>query len=90
MGVGAPAPFGRTAPGRAVNTVGAPDGFRPTERLTLDADGRWTGVRGYHHGEQLRVVRRGDGSVSHLTCATFVYTRTPYDADVPIPGGHPG
>jgi CubicO group peptidase (beta-lactamase class C family) len=59
-------------------------------RFALDAEGRWIGVRGYHHGEQLRVVRRGDGSVSHLTCATFVYTRTPYDTDVAIPGGHPG
>ena len=27
--------------------------------------------------------------VGHLTCATFVYTRVPYDADVDIPGGHP-
>jgi hypothetical protein len=35
------------------------------------------------------VVRRDDGSVSHLVCATFVYTRVPYDPDVPIPGGHP-
>ena len=28
-------------------------------------------------------------SVSHLECATFVYTRVPYDPDVAIPGGHP-
>jgi hypothetical protein len=35
------------------------------------------------------VVRRPDGSVSHLDVATFIYTRTPYDPDVPAPGGHP-
>jgi CubicO group peptidase (beta-lactamase class C family) len=36
------------------------------------------GVAGYHHGETLHVVRRADGSVDHLECATFVYTREPY------------
>ena len=29
--------------------------------------------------------RRDDGSVSHLECATFVYTRVPYDPDVESP-----
>ena len=52
-------------------------------------DGELVGVRGYHHGETLRVVRREDGSVSHLVCATFVYTRVPYDSTAPIPGGPP-
>jgi CubicO group peptidase (beta-lactamase class C family) len=46
------------------------------------------GSTGYHTGETLRVVRRGDRA-SHLECATFVYTRSPYDPDAPIPGGHP-
>jgi D-alanyl-D-alanine carboxypeptidase len=50
---------------------------------------RWVGTTGYHAGETLHVVRRQDGSVSHLECATFVYTRTPYDPQAPIPGGHP-
>jgi len=40
--------------------------------------GRAVGLAGYHHGETLRVVRREDGSVEHLECATFVYTREPY------------
>jgi CubicO group peptidase (beta-lactamase class C family) len=40
--------------------------------------GRVVGVAGYHHGETLHVVRRDDGSVDHLECATFVYTREPY------------
>jgi D-alanyl-D-alanine carboxypeptidase len=53
-------------------------------------DGRVVGTSGYHAGEELHVVRRDDGSVSHLDIATFIYTRTPYDPDAPIPGGHPG
>jgi len=52
--------------------------------------GRVVGLSGYHAGEELRVVRRADGSVGHLDVATFIYTRTPYDPDAPIPGGHPG
>ena len=52
-------------------------------------DGRLVGVAGYHRGETLEVHRRTDGTVSHLECATFVYTRTPYDPEVEIPGGHP-
>jgi CubicO group peptidase (beta-lactamase class C family) len=51
---------------------------------------RIVGTAGYHRGETLHVHRRAGGSVSHLVCATFVYTRIPYDPDVPIPGGHPG
>ncbi len=58
------------------------------ERFEL-RDGVLVGVLGYHRGERLDVVRRADGSIRNLECATFVYTRTPYDPDVPIPGGHP-
>jgi CubicO group peptidase (beta-lactamase class C family) len=39
---------------------------------------RILGTAGYHHGETLHVVRRDDGSIDHLECATFVYTREPY------------
>jgi CubicO group peptidase (beta-lactamase class C family) len=39
---------------------------------------RIVGLAGYHHGETLHVVRHDDGSVDHLECATFVYTRQPY------------
>jgi CubicO group peptidase (beta-lactamase class C family) len=52
-------------------------------------DDRLVGTTGYHAGETLHVVRRSDGSVSHLEIATFVYTRTPYDPEAPIPGGAP-
>jgi CubicO group peptidase (beta-lactamase class C family) len=41
-------------------------------------DGRIVGLAGYHHGETLHVVRRDDGTLDHLECATFVYTREPY------------
>jgi CubicO group peptidase (beta-lactamase class C family) len=47
------------------------------EQFTLVGD-RIVGRAGYHHGETLHVVRRDDGSVDHLECATFVYTRDPY------------
>ena len=45
------------------------------------------GLDGYYTGEPLRVVRRGDGSVSHLDLATFRFTRTPYDPEADVPGG---
>jgi CubicO group peptidase (beta-lactamase class C family) len=59
-----------------------------TDRFEVSGGGL-VGTSGYHRGERLQVVRRPDGSVHHLECATFVYTRTPYDPDVDIPGGHP-
>jgi CubicO group peptidase (beta-lactamase class C family) len=61
---------------------------REPERFEL-ADGRLVGVAGYHRGESLHVHRRSDGTINHLECATFVYTRTPYDPEAPIPGGVP-
>lgn len=59
-----------------------------TDRFEL-VEGSLLGVLGYHRGETLHVVRRPDGSILNLECATFVYTRTPYDPEVEIPGGHP-
>jgi hypothetical protein len=38
---------------------------------------RIVGVEGYHLGETLVVHRSADGTVSHLECTTFVYTRRP-------------
>jgi len=35
------------------------------------------GVDGYHLGETLHVHRAPDGTITHLECATFVYTRQP-------------
>ncbi|MEV7865355.1 serine hydrolase domain-containing protein [Streptomyces sp. NPDC088124] len=50
-------------------------------------DGGWTGLDGYYAGETLRVVRRPDGSVSHLDLGSFVFTRGPYEPGDAVPGG---
>ena len=55
------------------------------DTFVLDGE-RVVGSSGYHRGETLHVVHRDDGTVGHLECATFVYTRVPYDQDAPIPG----
>jgi CubicO group peptidase (beta-lactamase class C family) len=54
--------------------------FRPAD------DGTWIGLNGYFAGETLRLVRDGEGRLSHLDIGSFVFTREPYDADAPIPG----
>lgn len=56
-------------------------------RFRAEPDGSWTGLNGYYAGESLRAVRRPDGSVSHLDLGSFVFTREPYDAEAPVPGG---
>ncbi|MGZ4581692.1 MAG: serine hydrolase domain-containing protein [Nocardioidaceae bacterium] len=84
--------WGNTAYGFAWDgrhVVVGPLGQGEAHRFRPSDDGTFVGLSGYHHGETLTVVRNDDGSVNHLVCATFVYTRTPYDPDAPIPGGHP-
>ncbi|MDJ0383939.1 serine hydrolase domain-containing protein [Streptomyces sp. G-G2] len=56
-------------------------------RFRAAGDGNWTGLSGYFAGETLRAVRRADGSVGHLDVGSFVFTREPYDAGAPVPGG---
>ncbi|MEV4091409.1 serine hydrolase domain-containing protein [Streptosporangium saharense] len=56
-------------------------------RFLAQDDGTWLGLDGYYAGERLSVVRRADGSVSHLDLNTFVFTRTPYDPAAEVPGG---
>lgn len=56
-------------------------------RFVAEADGTWTGLDGYYAGEALRVVRRDDGSVSHLDLGSFVFTREPYEPGEAVPGG---
>ena len=51
---------------------------RLAETFERAGDGRILGTAGYHHGETLELVRHADGTLDHLECATFVYTRTPY------------
>ncbi|MCE0539910.1 beta-lactamase family protein [Kineosporia rhizophila] len=52
-----------------------------------DDDGYWVGQDGYHEGERLRPVRDAEGRVTALDIGTFVFTREPYEAGGPIPGG---
>ncbi|WP_326811168.1 beta-lactamase family protein [Streptomyces scopuliridis] len=56
-------------------------------RFVVQPDGDWRGLDGYYAGETLRVVRRPDGSVSHLDVGSFVFTREPYAPDDAVPGG---
>ncbi|MFF3689357.1 serine hydrolase domain-containing protein [Streptomyces sp. NPDC002187] len=58
-------------------------------RFVADPGARetWTGLDGYYAGETLRVVRRDDGSVSHLDLGSFVFTRQPYEPGDAVPGG---
>ncbi|WP_232792431.1 serine hydrolase domain-containing protein [Actinacidiphila yeochonensis] len=63
---------------------------RQGTRFHVEQDGTWTGHDGYYGGETLRVVRREDGSVSHLDLGSFMFTREPYDETAPIPGGFQG
>jgi CubicO group peptidase (beta-lactamase class C family) len=82
-----PAAFAlRLREGRALELAPA-GGAGRASRFRPEPDGTWTGLDGYYAGETLRVVRGADGSVSHLDLGTFVFTRTPYDPDAPVPGG---
>ncbi|MEE1754337.1 serine hydrolase domain-containing protein [Streptomyces sp. SP18CS02] len=56
-------------------------------RFRAEGDGTWTGLEGYYAGETLRVVRRQDGSASHLDLGSFVFTREPYEQGGAVPGG---
>ncbi len=56
-------------------------------RFARAGEDAWVGLDGYHTGEPLRVVRRADGTVSHLDLASFRFTRTPYDPQADVPGG---
>ncbi|GAA2276581.1 serine hydrolase domain-containing protein [Nonomuraea roseoviolacea subsp. roseoviolacea] len=47
-------------------------------------DGTWVGLEGYYAGETLRAAP------DHLDINTFVFTRTPYDPQAPVPGGVAG
>ncbi|MFJ1564296.1 serine hydrolase domain-containing protein [Streptomyces erythrochromogenes] len=67
--------------------LGPVGGTGRAARFRSEPDGSWTGLSGYYAGESLKAVRREDGSVSHLDLASFVFTREPYDAGAPVPGG---
>src|SRR3954449_9789468 len=50
-------------------------------RFAPREDGTWIGLDGYYAGETLRIAP------DHLDLATFVFTRSPYDPEAPVPGG---
>ena len=62
---------------RASSTRGPVRAARASSALRQD--GGFVGVAGYHHGEPLEVVRRADGSVSHLVLLDVRAHPTPYD-----------
>ena len=70
-----------------VLALGPVKGRGRSTRFRPNGDGTWTGLHGYFDGEILRVVRRADGTVSHLDLGSFVFTRAPYDQQAPVPGG---
>src|ERR671912_45314 len=66
--------------------LGEPGAARGS-RFRRVATDEWVGLDSYFAGEPMRVVRRGNGTVSHLDVASFRLTRTPYDPDADLPGG---
>ncbi|MBM6404258.1 beta-lactamase family protein [Phycicoccus sp. CSK15P-2] len=62
-------------------------GTARASRFARTGEDAWVGLDGYLTGEPLTVVRRTDGSVSHLDVASFRFARTPYDPEADVPGG---
>jgi CubicO group peptidase (beta-lactamase class C family) len=56
-------------------------------RFRRDGSGGWTGLDGYYAGEPLVPLRGPDGNVRALDLGSLIFTRTPYDAQAPVPGG---
>jgi len=63
-----------------IERTGRASRFRP------EGEDTWTGLDGYYAGEPLWVVRRPDGTVSHLDLGTFIFTRAPYEDSGVVPG----
>jgi CubicO group peptidase (beta-lactamase class C family) len=77
-----PAPYVlRAAPGGLLRLAPLPGRPGRGSRFVRRPDGGWTGVDGYHAGEVLRLAE------DHLNLGSFVFTRTPYDPEAPVPGG---
>lgn len=81
-----PAPYHlRLIPGGMLDL--GPLGSGRASRFRPVGEDEWLGLDGYYAGETLRVGRTADGTPTHLDLATFIFSRTPYDSDAPIPGG---
>jgi hypothetical protein len=80
-----PAPYLlRALPGGLLHLGPLPGRAGRASRFSLLPDGTWRGMDGYFAGEPLLLAD------DHLDLGTFVFTRTPYDPDAPVPGGvHP-
>ena len=79
--------FGLRVTADGLLALGPLTGSGRRSRFRSNGDGTWTGLEGYFAGELLRLVRRADGSPSHLDLGSFVFTRQPYHPEAPIPGG---
>jgi CubicO group peptidase (beta-lactamase class C family) len=76
-----PAPYVlRAVPGGLLHLGGLGRPGR-SSRFRPGPDGTWIGMDGYFAGETLRL------DPVALDLATFVFTRTPYDPEAPVPGG---
>ena len=77
-----PSPYALRSVGGGLLHLGPLPG-RPgrASRYMRRDDGTWVGLDGYFAGETLRIAE------DHLNLDTFLFTRTPYDPDAPVPGG---
>ena len=71
----------RALPGGLLHLGPLPGRAGRASRFAPRDDGTWVGLDGYYAGEPLRIAD------DHLDVGTFVFTRTPYDPDAPVPGG---
>jgi CubicO group peptidase (beta-lactamase class C family) len=76
-----PAPYVLRAVGDRLHLGPLPGRSGRASRFVPGRDGSWVGRDGYFAGEPLRIAE------DHLDLGTFVFTRTPYDPDAPVPGG---
>jgi CubicO group peptidase (beta-lactamase class C family) len=77
-----PSPYALRAVGGGLLHLGPlPGRSGRASRFARRPDGAWVGLDGYHAGEVLRLAP------DHLDLGSFVFTRTPYDPEAPVPGG---
>ena len=77
-----PAPYALRSIGGGMLHLGPLPGRQGrASRFARRDDGTWVGLEGYFAGEALRIAD------DHLDLGTFVFTRTPYDPQAPVPGG---
>jgi CubicO group peptidase (beta-lactamase class C family) len=77
-----PAPYVLRAVGDGMLHLGPLPGRNGrASRFRRRDDGAWVGLDGYFAGETLRIAE------DHLDLDTFIFTRTPYDPEAPVPGG---